>query len=155
MFVSGTGQSELSRDQFVQVMKTEYPQLAKGEEGNMLALLFDSFDTDLSGSVDIEEFSIGIGKLTKVCWKQHVHPPASHAMGLVPCQGSTQEKLELLFEVYDADQSGSVSVDELVAFVSKASGEYEEAHEYTQQVRTATNQQPSSMSSIHTDAASR
>lgn len=144
--MTGTGQAELSREQFITVMKTEYPQLAKGQGGNMLQLLFDSFDTvrqphalvsyryaaadvmclcrgvlqDMSGSIDIEEFSIGIGKLTK---------------------GSTSDKLELLFEVYDQDRSGSVTIEELISFVSKATGEYEEARQYTEQVikRLATN----------------
>lgn len=96
-------------------MQTEYPALSKGEGDNMLQLLFNSFDTDMSNSIDIEEFSIGIGKLTKGWVASRGQPMV--VVGLVvpqlPANVSTvygcpprycgvrsmEEKLELLFQV--------------------------------------------------------
>lgn len=50
---------------------------------HFLGFVWQAFDTDLSGTVSYEEFTLGLSKMTK---------------------GTTSQKLELLFQVYDKDQ---------------------------------------------------
>jgi len=88
----------LSRHAFCDVLCREYPSLPRLSA----AQLFDSFDADGSGTIDLKEFTIGLVKVAV---------------------GTTPEKLELVFEALDADGDGDIGISELLALVQQGNDE--------------------------------
>jgi len=93
----------LTKEAFVTVLQARYPELTVGAA----SALFESFDADNSGDLDLQEFTLGITRSVA---------------------GSMTQKLELLFSVLDQDHSGEVGIGELLAVLRK---EKHKASEWT------------------------
>ncbi|KYR00127.1 calcium-binding protein [Tieghemostelium lacteum] len=95
-----------NRAEFIEFFKPRLPNFPQDHLSN----LFDTFDTDKSGSIDFKELSIAISIFGKA---------------------SAEEKLTVLFDVWDKDASGSlekVEIESLVKMmveVGKAMGKKE------------------------------
>jgi len=88
----------LAKLEFCDVVCEEYPSLSR----QLAMQLFDSFDEDNSGEVDLKEFTIGLLKVAV---------------------GTTPEKLELVFQVLDANADGSIGISELLSMIKKGNDE--------------------------------
>lgn len=108
--LAGSEEGELSRAQFASIMHSRFPALAETES---VEVLFDTFDTDDSNTIDFKEFAIGISKRMK---------------------GSAVEKLRLVFEAFSEAGEASVNVAELLDVVRKSSAEMAEVAEFTEEV---------------------
>ena len=79
----------LSKEDFIDCYKDLVP---RGDPTTFAGMLFDMFDTDKGGSLDFEEF---IGALS------------------VTSRGTKEEKLLWAFRIFDKDNNGEISMEEL------------------------------------------
>lgn len=100
----------ITKERFKNLMCKEYPVL-RGTTS--VDRLFEAFDDDNSNSIDFREFTLGLGRLTN---------------------GSTEDRLSLVFEVYDADGDGRVDPEELLRFVRNESSEATSLLSFTDQL---------------------
>jgi Ca2+-binding EF-hand superfamily protein len=88
------GSAEFTKDQF----KVIYSRLHPVEEcEEYSSLVFQAFDTNGNGSVDFEEFVLGLSS---------------------SCRGSVEEKLHFSFQVQDINHDGYVTKEEMITVVS-------------------------------------
>ena len=85
----------LSRESFAEILTIRFPKL---KENSSLERMYGVFDADGSGSIDFQEFCMGLTRLLK---------------------GSADEKLQLLFELYDKNGDGTIGLTELLDIVSE------------------------------------
>ena len=86
----------LSRESFGKILTLRFPNL---KESSMLERMYKVFDADSSGSIDFTEFCTGLTRLLK---------------------GTANEKLSLLFELYDKNGDGTIGLTELLDVVSES-----------------------------------
>lgn len=100
----------LSFPAFKDVMDELFP--AFGSTG-ALRQLFDAFDVDDSGMVDMREFVVGVGKLVT---------------------GDLQTKLRIVFDLFAGTGTGVLSLDDLLKFVQHGSEEVMELYHGARQI---------------------
>jgi len=74
----------------------EFQQILGQEDSPMLRQMFNIFDTDGSGELELKEFIVGLSTYTS---------------------SSPQDKLRFAFTMYDEDQSGFIERNELLALI--------------------------------------
>ncbi|XP_069126416.1 neurocalcin-like [Argopecten irradians] len=79
----------LSREKFRKVYNKVFP----GDASQFADIMFNKFDTDNNGRVDMREFIIGL---------------------LMSDAKDVNKKIEFAFEMYDIDKSGTISRDEVI-----------------------------------------
>jgi Ca2+-binding EF-hand superfamily protein len=87
--------ASLSRESFGKLLKLSFPKLT---DENLLERLYSVFDANDSDSIDFNEFCLGLTRLLK---------------------GTVNEKLELLFQMYDKNGDGTIGLTELLDVVSE------------------------------------
>jgi len=87
----------LSREAFGKILIQRFPKLT--EQKLSLERMYSVFDADGSNSIDFTEFCTGLTRLLK---------------------GSADEKLQLLFELYDKNGDGTIGLSELLDVVSES-----------------------------------
>jgi len=97
----------LTKQDVTKLYKKTYP---KGDPTAVVDEMFRVYDSDKDGTIDFREFLVGLGA------SQH---------------GSEDEKLQLAFQMFDADGSGHISNSEMHALVrsiykAQAYGKYDE-----------------------------
>jgi Ca2+-binding EF-hand superfamily protein len=102
--------SEINQEQFVSALTSD----KLGYDEQFAADIFNGFDDDGNGTLSLTEIAIGFAKLMN---------------------GSTHDKLTLMFQAYDADRNNALDVDELTNMIMVSAGlPYEEAHQYAHDV---------------------
>jgi len=92
-FLKDCPSGELTRDGLRDVYKKFFPY---GDPSTYSDLIFKVFDTDNSGTVDFKEFITALS---------------------ISCRGSTDEKLEWAFRLYDQNGDGKISNQEMLQIV--------------------------------------
>lgn len=101
----------LTRKEFNELMMAEYPSL-ESSGSDALKQLFLSFDADGDGTIDFQEFVLGLGKLAA---------------------GSVDDKLSLVFDVAGKGRE-AITTSDLMQIVRQETEGYKEATQYTQDV---------------------
>ncbi|OWF46378.1 neurocalcin-delta B-like [Mizuhopecten yessoensis] len=83
------GSRFLSRDKFRKVYNKVFP----GDASSFADIMFNKFDTDGDGKVDMREFIVGL---------------------LMSDAKNVDQKIKFAFEMYDIDKSGTISRDEVI-----------------------------------------
>lgn len=100
MGLSDGGRKPLDRDTFRKGLGLlESCGLKNLDDSPFVERLFTLLDVNHDGTIDLQEFVIGLSVL---------------------CKGTVEEKLELSFKAYDIDNSGTISKDELAAMFKSA-----------------------------------
>ena len=86
----------LSRESFGNIITKNFPKL---DNSSLLERLYSVFDADNSDSIDFNEFCLGLTRLLK---------------------GTADEKLKLLFQLYDKNGDGTIGLTELIDVVSES-----------------------------------
>lgn len=92
-FLKDCPSGELTRDGLREVYKKFFPY---GDPSTFSDLVFQVFDTDKSGTVDFKEFITALS---------------------ISSRGSTDEKLEWAFKLYDRNGDGKISATEMLQIV--------------------------------------
>ena len=87
----------IQRDQFEEVLKSHGIPFSSETHASRL---FDCFDTSRDGKLNFREFILGLSVLSK---------------------GNSAEKFKLSFEIYDADNSGDISKENLIGVLTSLS----------------------------------
>lgn len=103
---------EINQEQFVRALTSD----KLGYEEQFAADIFNGFDDDGNGTLSLTEIAIGFAKLMN---------------------GSTDDKLALMFQAYDTDRNNALDVDELTNMIMVSAGlSYEDAHQHAHTVGT-------------------
>jgi Ca2+-binding EF-hand superfamily protein len=90
--VTGSEQGEMQYPQFIDVINSRLPDDRKLEDDRVTRRIFALLDKDLNNCLSIREFSLGISYLTRP---------------------NTEEQFQLVFRVFDADDDGLITRNEL------------------------------------------
>ena len=102
--------TEINKEEFVAALTSD----KLGYEEQFAADIFNGFDDDGNGTLSLTEIAIGFAKLMN---------------------GSTDEKLSLMFQAYDTDRNNALDVEELTNMIMVSSGmSYKDSYDHAQAV---------------------